>query len=61
MSNIPIRLIDWDDGGEVEAHDRIVALVEEVLDGAAIEPRHAEINEHVRRLYGTDLARTVTR
>lgn len=64
MSDIPVRLIDWDDPAEVDVHDTIVELVDEILAADAdadTEGVHERIGELVRDLYGTTISRNASR
>jgi adenine-specific DNA-methyltransferase len=52
LSRIPIRLINWKNREDVEIHDKIVRLVDQILETKLIEPYHEQIESLVRKLYG---------
>lgn len=55
ISRIPIRLIDWKNGDEVNTHNDIVTLVSNCTTLGYHGEKHAQINEMVGQLYGIDI------
>lgn len=54
LSNIPIRFINWDNSKEIELHDKIVSLVNQILEKKS-DPEYIknEIEKNVEELYLT--------
>jgi adenine-specific DNA-methyltransferase len=56
LSRIPIRLIDWSNHQDVTLHNRIVQLVDAILETRQINRYRNQIEECIKSLYGLRVA-----